>query len=129
MEYQEVSQAEAKVRVDIKHKLRKAGVLFDNQEPTRSLLWKMEARKTMDRNNEILDEIRKRRYVMRKRVRVISTGNQAPYGIDETIESYANTPAGLRKACKYAASWHDRPLVIDAGGDRIDITTGQKEDY
>ena len=66
---------------------------------------------------------------MEKRIRVISTGNHAPYGIDETIESYANTPAGLRKACKYAASWHDSPLVIDVDGDRVDIATGAKEEW
>ena len=66
---------------------------------------------------------------MGKRIRVISTGHQAPYGIDEAIETYADTPAGLKKACKYAASWYDSPLVIDVDGDRVDIATGAKEEW
>jgi len=40
-EYKVVSQAEAQARVDTKHALSKAGVAFDIQESTESLLNKI----------------------------------------------------------------------------------------
>ena len=40
-EYKVVSQAEAQARVDAKHALSKAGIMFDFQESTKSLLNKI----------------------------------------------------------------------------------------
>jgi len=68
--------------------------------------------------------------VLEERIKVVSTGDQAPYGIDEVIETYPNTPAGLKKAIRYALKWwHPPPLVISTTGKRIDLSTGEPCDF
>ena len=42
---------------------------------------------------------------------VSGNGNQAPYGINERIDSYPCTPQGLKKAKKLAMMWHN-PATI-----------------
>jgi len=58
---------------------------------------------------------------MEERIKVIGTGNQAPYGIDETIADYPNTPAGMKKAMRRAAYWYNPAVVIGADSERADI--------
>lgn len=42
---------------------------------------------------------------------VIGNGNQAAYGIDERIDSFAFSKAGLEKAIKLAKKWY-KPATI-----------------
>jgi hypothetical protein len=58
---------------------------------------------------------------MKNRITVQGNGNQAPYGIGEVIESYANTPAGLKKAMRHAAYWYNPATVRDATGCKVII--------
>ncbi|HQJ66425.1 MAG TPA: hypothetical protein PLH32_17605 [bacterium] len=55
------------------------------------------------------------------RIRVIATGNQAPYGIDEVIADYPNTPAGLKKAMRRAAYWYNPAVIVMPDGSRVEI--------
>ena len=62
---------------------------------------------------------------MNKRIEVQGNGLQAPYGIGEIIESYAMSPAGLKKAKKLAREWHNPPKIFIPGkngeGEEIEI--------
>lgn len=49
-----------------------------------------------------------------KRIQVVGTGLQAPYGIGEIIKDFPASDAGAKKAYKYAARWYNRPRVIGA---------------
>ena len=55
------------------------------------------------------------------RIRVIATGNQAPYGIDEVIADYPNTSAGLKKAMRRAAYWYSPAAVVMPDGQRAEM--------
>ena len=55
------------------------------------------------------------------RISIEGTGSQAPYGICETIKTFASTPAGLKKAMRAAAYWYNPAAVIDAEGNRVEI--------
>ena len=56
-----------------------------------------------------------------RRITVRGNGNQAPYGIGEIIDDFADTPAGLKKAIRRAAYWYNPASVYDADGDGIVI--------
>lgn len=43
---------------------------------------------------------------------VIGNGNQAAYGIDERIDSFAFSAAGLKKAKKLAMKWYKPATII-----------------
>jgi len=58
---------------------------------------------------------------MNKRIRVVATGNQAPYGVNETIADYPNTSAGLIKAMRKAAYWYNHAVVVMPDGSHVDI--------
>ena len=59
---------------------------------------------------------------MKTRYFVCGTGSQAPYGIGETIKSFSATPAGLKKAAKFALRFGHSPAAVhDADGDKIDL--------
>lgn len=66
---------------------------------------------------------------MEKRIKIKGTGSQAPYGIGEIIKTFPDTPAGLKKAIKYARKWYDTPRVVMPSGSRVDPYTGEKYDY
>lgn len=55
-----------------------------------------------------------------KRIIVAGTGSQAPYGIGEIIDTYRNTPAGLKKAMRRAAYWHT-PAAVMRDGQRVEM--------
>jgi len=58
---------------------------------------------------------------MKKRIVIKGTGSQAPYGIDEIINDFANTPAGLKKAMRAAAYWYSPADIRDADGNYVEI--------
>ena len=58
---------------------------------------------------------------MNKRIRVVATGNQAPYGVNETIADYPNTSAGLIKAMRKAAYWYSPAAVVMPDGQRAEM--------
>ena len=58
---------------------------------------------------------------MKKRITIKGNGNQAPYGIGEIINDFANTPAGLKKAMRAAAYWYNPAYIVDADGECINI--------
>lgn len=66
--------------------------------------------------------------IAKSRIEVLGTGNQAPYGIDEIIATYAPTRAGLKKAFRRAAYWYNQAAVI-VDGERVDAMDyfGQEE--
>jgi len=45
------------------------------------------------------------------RIIIKGNGNQAPYGIGEHITDFANTPAGAKKAVRYAKKWYNKPNI------------------
>lgn len=55
------------------------------------------------------------------RIRVVGTGNQAPHGIEEIIDDYPNTPAGLKKAMRRAANWYSPAAVVMPDGQRAEM--------
>lgn len=57
---------------------------------------------------------------MNEKIKVVGTGNQAPYGIGETIDEYNNTQAGLKKAMRRAAYWYN-PASVIVDGKQVDI--------
>ena len=57
---------------------------------------------------------------MNERIRVVGTGNQAPYGIGETIADYPNTDAGRKKAMRKAAYWYS-PASVMLGDEVINV--------
>jgi hypothetical protein len=50
-----------------------------------------------------------------KKITVVSNGNQAPYGLGETIAEYNNTRAGIKKAMRRAAYWYTPATVVVDG--------------
>jgi hypothetical protein len=56
-----------------------------------------------------------------KRITIKGNGNQAPYGIGEIIDSFADTAAGLKKAMRRAAYWYNPATIQNAGGEIVDI--------
>jgi len=55
------------------------------------------------------------------RIKIVGNGNQAPYGIGEIIDTYADTRAGLVKAMRAAVYWYNPATIILPSGNRIDI--------
>jgi len=56
-----------------------------------------------------------------KRIKVVGTGSQAPYGIGEIINDYPDTDAGLKKAMRAAAHWYNPASIIGADGSYIEL--------
>lgn len=58
---------------------------------------------------------------MKERIKVVGTGNQAPYGIGELIADYPNTKAGMTKAMRKAAYWYNPASILMPDGSYLPI--------
>jgi len=58
---------------------------------------------------------------MKKRITIEGNGNQAPYGVGEIINDFADTDAGLKKAMRAAAYWYNPATIRDADGDIVEL--------
>jgi hypothetical protein len=58
---------------------------------------------------------------MKQRIRVVGTGNQAPYGDGECIADYPDTKSGMIKAQRKAAYWYNPASVLMPDGSYMQI--------
>ena len=71
--------------------------------------------------NTVFSIKRLRMKIIKNRITVEGTGSQAPYGIGEIIETYRNTPAGIKKAIQHAAYWYNPAVVRGIDGAIIEV--------